>query len=709
MLMFNILSLPNYNKALKTLETQKYKRYTITAALPYANGPKHIGHLAGAYIPADLYARYLRLKKRDVVFVCGSDEHGTAIANQAMKEHTTPQAIIDKYHALIKDCFDKLNISFDIYHRTSSQLHHETAQEFFTDLNSKGDFVEKVSEQYFDEEANAFLADRYIIGTCPNCGNDHAYGDQCERCGTSLSPEELINPRSALSGAKPILKPTKHWYLPLNEYEPFLKEWILEGHAKDWKTNVYGQCKSWIDGGLHPRAVTRDLDWGIKVPVTGADGKVLYVWFDAPIGYISATKQWAIDNNKDWTPYWKDKETKLVHFIGKDNIVFHCIVFPVMLKAQGSFILPENVPANEFMNLEGDKMSTSRGWSIEMHEYLADFPDKVDELRYYLTAIAPETSDSEFTWKDYQARVNNELVAILGNFINRVMVLMHKFFDGKVTSPSGDLAFTDDSLNTAVGQIYDELEVSFETYKFRQAQQNVMELARLGNRYLTEQEPWKTFKNDPEAARNALHNCLVLIGHLATCLQPFLPGTSAKIFDMITWPAGTVTFDQEIKFADGHQLNPSSLLFAKIEDDVIQTQIDKLKAKAVSLAAPEVAEEEVETALTPAKENINYDQFAAMDIRVGTIVAAEKVAKTKKLLKLTIDTGIDTRTVVSGIAEHFEAEAIIGKQVSILVNLEPRELKGILSQGMILMAENAQGKLEFVSPASAMPPGSGIR
>lgn len=709
MLMFNILSLPNYNKALKTLETQKYKRYTITAALPYANGPKHIGHLAGAYIPADLYARYLRLKKRDVVFVCGSDEHGTAIANQAMKENTTPQAIIDKYHALIKDCFEKLNISFDIYHRTSSRLHNETAREFFTDLNSKGDFVEKISEQYFDEEANAFLADRYIIGTCPNCGNDHAYGDQCERCGTSLSPEELINPHSALSGAKPILKPTKHWYLPLNEYEPFLKEWILEGHAKDWKTNVYGQCKSWIDGGLHPRAVTRDLDWGIKVPVAGADGKVLYVWFDAPIGYISATKQWALDNNKDWAPYWKDKETKLVHFIGKDNIVFHCIVFPVMLKAQGTFILPENVPANEFMNLEGDKMSTSRGWSIEMHEYLNDFPDKIDELRYYLTAIAPETSDSEFTWKDYQARVNNELVAILGNFINRVMVLMHKFFDGKVSSAAGDLTFTDEGLNTAVAQIYDELEVSFETYKFRQAQQNVMELARLGNRYLTEQEPWKSFKTDPEAARTALHNCLVLIGHLATCLQPFLPGTSAKIFDMLNWPAGTVSFDEEIKFANGHQLNPASLLFAKIEDDVIQTQIDKLQAKANSLSAPAIAEEAVETALTPAKENISYDQFAAMDIRVGTIVAAEKVAKTKKLLKLTIDTGIDTRTVVSGIAEHFEAEAIIGKQVSILVNLEPRELKGILSQGMILMAENAEGKLEFVSPASAMPPGSGIR
>ncbi|NCD69516.1 methionine--tRNA ligase [Mucilaginibacter agri] len=690
------------------METQKYKRYTITAALPYANGPKHIGHLAGAYIPADLYARYLRLKKRDVVFVCGSDEHGTAIANQAMKEGTTPRAIIDKYHALIKDCFEKLNISFDIYHRTSEPLHHETAQELFTDLNNQGSFVEKVSDQYFDEEANSFLADRYIIGTCPNCGNDHAYGDQCERCGTSLSPEELINPHSALSGAKPVLKPTKHWYLPLNEYEPWLKEWILEGHAKDWKTNVYGQCKSWIDGGLHPRAVTRDLDWGIKVPVAGADGKVLYVWFDAPIGYISATKQWAIDKGKDWELYWKDKETKLVHFIGKDNIVFHCIVFPVMLKAQGSFILPENVPANEFMNLEGDKMSTSRGWSIEMHEYLADFPDKIDELRYYLTAIAPETSDSEFTWKDYQARVNNELVAILGNFVNRVMVLMHKFFDGKITAPAGEVDFTDETLNKTVGELYDELESSFENYKFRQAQQTAMEMARLGNRYLTEKEPWKTFKVDAEDARNTLHNCLVLIGHMATALQPFLPNTSAKIFEMLNQPAGEVTFDQELKFKDGHQLNPASLLFVKIEDDVIQAQIDKLQAKADSLTMAAV-EEPVEQAVLPTKENINYDQFAAMDIRVGTILTAEKVAKTKKLMKLTIDTGIDKRTVVSGIAEHFEPEAIIGKQVSILVNLEPRELKGILSQGMILMAENAEGKLDFVAPVNAMGEGSVIR
>jgi methionyl-tRNA synthetase len=687
------------------LEAQKYKRYTITAALPYANGPKHIGHLAGAYIPADLYARYLRLKRKDVVFVCGSDEHGTAIANQAMKEGTTPRAIIDKYHELIKYCFDKLNISFDIYHRTSEPIHHETAQDFFNNLNDKGCFEEQESEQYYDEQAGAFLADRYIIGTCPVCANDNAYGDQCEKCGSSLSPDELIDPRSTLSGDKPVKRMTKHWYLPLDKYENWLGEWILKGHAKDWKTNVYGQCKSWIDGGLHPRAVTRDLDWGIKVPVEGADGKVLYVWFDAPIGYISATKQWAIDNGKDWKPYWQDKETKLVHFIGKDNIVFHCIVFPAMLKAHGEFILPDNVPANEFMNLEGDKMSTSRGWSIEMHEYLETFPDKVDELRYYLTAIAPETSDSEFTWKDYQARVNNELVAILGNLVNRVMILMHKFFDGKVTSDAAQITLTDATLNTELGRLYDELEQSFESYKFRQAQQNVMEIARLGNRYLTEQEPWKSFKTNPEAAREALHNCLILMGHIAACLQPFLPGTAKKILGMLNWPADTIYMDEEITIANGHQLNTASLLFEKLEDEVIEQQIQKLISKKQAL---ETVIEET-TPVVPAKENVVYDQFAAMDIRTGTILTAEKVAKTKKLLKLTIDTGLDQRTVVSGIAEYFEPEAIIGQQVSILVNLEPREIKGILSQGMILMAENAEGTLSFVAPVAAMHNGSVVR
>jgi len=688
------------------LETQNYKRYTITAALPYANGPKHIGHLAGAYIPADLYARYLRLQKRDVVFVCGSDEHGTAIANQAMKEHTTPRAIIDKYHALIKTCFEQIGISFDIYHRTSDPLHHQTAQDFFTNLNDKGIFVERESEQYYDEHAQAFLADRYIVGTCPNCGNENAYGDQCEKCGTSLSPEELINPRSTLSGNKPILKPTKHWYLPLDKYEDWLKEWILKGHASDWRTTVYGQCKSWIDGGLHPRAVTRDLDWGIKVPVRGADGKVLYVWFDAPIGYISATKQWGIDNNKDWKPYWQDKETKLVHFIGKDNIVFHCIVFPVMLHAHGEFIVPDNVPANEFMNLEGDKMSTSRGWSIEMDEYLTDLPNKIDELRYYLTAIAPETSDSEFTWKGYQASVNNELVAILGNFVNRVMILMHKNFGGKIEASTETISFTDDNLNNEVGQLYDELQANFEGYKFRQAQQTMMKIARLGNQYLTEKEPWITVKTDPNAAKDALHNGLILMGHLATCLQPFLPGTAKKILHMLNWPKDTIAFDEEMVFANGHQLNDSSLLFEKIEDDLIERQIQKLVAKKEAIEGPA---RPVEQVVIPAKQNISFEQFAAMDVRIGTILTAEKVAKTKKLLKLTIDTGIDQRTVVSGIAEHYEPEGIIGQQVSILVNLEPREIKGILSQGMILMSENAEGKLSFVSPINWMPNGSVVR
>ncbi|WP_342646603.1 methionine--tRNA ligase [Mucilaginibacter sp. CSA2-8R] len=688
------------------MEAQKYKRYTITAALPYANGPKHIGHLAGAYIPADLYVRYLRLKRRDVVFVCGSDEHGTAIANQAMKEGTTPRAIIDKYHELIKYCFNKLNISFNIYHRTSEPLHHETAQEFFKILNDKGDFEERESEQYFDEQAGVFLADRYIVGTCPVCSNDNAYGDQCEKCGSSLSPEELIDPRSTLSGNKPVLKPTKHWYLPLNKYESWLREWILEGHAADWKTNVYGQCKSWIDGGLHPRAVTRDLDWGIKVPVEGADGKVLYVWFDAPIGYISATKQWALDNGQDWKSYWQDQETKLVHFIGKDNIVFHCIVFPAMLKAHGEFILPENVPANEFMNLEGDKMSTSRGWSIEMHEYLEDFPNRVDELRYYLTAIAPETSDSEFTWKDYQARVNNELVAILGNLVNRVMILMHKFFEGKIETTGAAITLTDANLKAELDRLYDELEQSFESYKFRQAQQTAMEIARLGNRYLTEQEPWKTIKTNPEGAREALHNCLVLMGHIATCIQPFMPGTAQKILNMLNWSGDTVYFDEELVFENGHQLNAASLLFEKLEDEVIERQVQKLIAKKAAL---ETAVEEAAPNLVPAKSNISYEQFAAMDIRTGTILTAEKVAKTKKLLKLTIDTGLDQRTVVSGIAEYFEPETVIGKQVSILVNLEPREIKGILSQGMILMAENAEGKLTFVSPGEGMHNGSVVR
>lgn len=679
----------------------KFKRYTVTAALPYANGPKHIGHLAGAYIPADLYARYLRLSGKDVVFVCGSDEHGTAIPNQAIKEGSTPQAIIDKYHFLNKESFEKLGISFDIFHRTSAPIHHETAQDFFRVLDKKEVFTIETSEQYFDDKAQTFLADRYIIGTCPKCGFDGAYGDQCEKCGSALSPEELIHPTSTLTGNKPVLKSTKHWYLPMDRYENWLKDWILKGHKHDWRASVYGQCKSWIDGGLTARAITRDLDWGIDVPAADAEGKKLYVWFDAPIGYISATKQWAIDHGKDWEPYWKAQDTKLVHFIGKDNIVFHCIIFPIMLHAHGEFILPESVPANEFMNLEGDKMSTSRGWSIEMHEYLHDFPTRVDELRYYLTAIAPETADSEFTWKDYQARINNELVAILGNFVNRVFVLMHKYFDGKMNTPLTTL--TDKHLNTQLGVLYDEIGVSFEAYKFRQAQQLVLDVARLGNKYLTDKEPWKTFGEQPEAAREALHECVILIGHLATLMQPFMPETAQKLFQMLKLKE-TYQFNEAIAFEAGHQLNQPELLFQKVEDEVIERQIEKLNTKKASMETPKQS-----AALAPAKAVVSYDQFSEMDIRVGTIVAAEKVEKTQKLLKLTIDTGIDTRTVVSGIAEHYAPEAIIGQQVSILVNLAPRELKGIVSEGMILMAENAEGALCFVTPSTAMPTGSTIR
>ena len=679
----------------------KFKRYTVTAALPYANGPKHIGHLAGAYIPADLYARYLRLSGKDVVFVCGSDEHGTAIPNQAIKEGSTPQAIIDKYHVLNKESFEKLGISFDIYHRTSAPIHHETAQDFFRVLDKKEVFTMETSEQYFDDKAQTFLADRYIVGTCPKCGFDGAYGDQCEKCGSALSPEELINPTSTLTGNKPVLKSTKHWYLPMDRYENWLKEWILKGHKHDWRASVYGQCKSWIDGGLAARAITRDLDWGIDVPAADAEGKKLYVWFDAPIGYISATKQWALDHGKDWEPYWKAQDTKLVHFIGKDNIVFHCIIFPIMLHAHGEFILPESVPANEFMNLEGDKMSTSRGWSIEMHEYLQDFPTRVDELRYYLTAIAPETADSEFTWKDYQARINNELVAILGNFVNRVFVLMHKYFAGKINTSLTTL--TDKHLHSQLGVLYDEIGASFEAYKFRQAQQLVLDVARLGNKYLTDNEPWKTFGEQPEAAREALHECVLLIGHLATLMQPFMPETAQKLFRMLQLKE-TYQFNEAIAFEAGHQLNQPELLFQKVEDELIERQIEKLNAKKASMESPKQA-----AAVAPAKAVVSYDQFSEMDIRVGTIVAAEKVEKTQKLLKLTIDTGIDTRTVVSGIAEHYAPEAIIGQQVSILVNLAPRELKGIVSEGMILMAENAEGTLCFVTPNSAMPTGSTIR
>lgn len=684
-------------------QLDNFKRYTITSALPYANGPLHIGHLAGAYLPADIFVRFLRLKKKDVVYICGSDEHGAAITIKAKKEGTTPQAIIDKYHAQIKQSFDDFGIGFDIYHRTSSPIHHDLSQEFFLNLYEKGEFVEQYSEQYFDEDFQQFLADRYIIGTCPNCHNDNAYGDQCERCGTSLNPTDLINPISTLSGKPPILKATKHWYLPLDKYQPWLEQWIDKKEG-EWKVNVFGQCKSWLKSGLQPRSMTRDLDWGIDVPLEEAKGKKLYVWMDAPIGYISATKQWAIDKGKDWQLYWKKQanqadNTCLIHFIGKDNIVFHCIIFPSILHAHGEYVLPQNVPANEFLNLEGDKLSTSRNHAVWLHEYLEEFPKKQDELRYVLTSILPETSDSEFTWKDYQARVNNELVAILGNFVNRVMILMHKFYNGKV---EGDIKLTDGYLNDEIGIFYDALDSSLQNYRFRQGLQAVMDIARLGNKYLTDKEPWKTIKTNPDDARDALHNCLFIIGHLATCLQPFLPATAKKIFGMLNLPE-EFTFDEELVFSNGHQLNPAALLFEKVEDEVIDKQIEKLNNKKQAATVVE------ESPVIPAKENINYESFAAMDIRTGTILTAEKVAKTKKLLKLTIDTGIDQRTVVSGIAEYYEPEAIIGQKVSILVNLEPRDIKGITSQGMILMAENTEGKLSFVAPVEDFNNGSVIR
>ncbi|MFD2161687.1 methionine--tRNA ligase [Paradesertivirga mongoliensis] len=684
-------------------ELDKYKRFTVTSALPYANGPLHIGHLAGAYIPADIFVRHMRLKRKDIVYICGSDEHGAAITIKAKKEGITPEQIIDKYHFQIKKSFEEFGIGFDIYHRTSAKIHHELSQEFFLNLYEKGEFIEKESEQYYDEEFDQFLADRYITGTCPNCNNEGAYGDQCEKCGTSLNPLDLINPKSTLSGKAPVLRVTKHWYLPLDKYQPWLEEWLIEGKKNKWKSNVYGQCSSWLKAGLQPRSMTRDLDWGIDVPLEEAKGKKLYVWLDAPIGYISATKQWAEDKGKDWELYWKKQsseadESCLVHFIGKDNIVFHCITFPSILHAHGEYILPQNVPANEFLNLEGDKLSTSRNHAVWLHEYLEEFPGKQDELRYVLTSILPETSDSEFTWKDYQARINNELVAILGNFINRVMILMHKYYEGKV---GGGAELTDPALNEQIGKTYDEVEQSIESYKFRQALSAVMDLARVGNRYLTENEPWKTFKTEPERTRAVLQNSLHIIAHLGTLLQPMLPSSAKKIFSMLNLEHDLLFYDQAISFTDGHQLNQAQLLFEKVEDSVIEQQLEKLRNKAeVNAPAAEVV---------PAKENISFEQFAAMDIRVGTILEAEKVAKTKKLLKLKIDTGIDQRTVVSGIAEYFEPDAIIGKQVSILINLEPREIKGILSQGMILMAENSDGKLSFVAPPEDIANGSVVR
>lgn len=674
----------------------KFKRNLITTALPYANGPVHIGHLAGVYVPADIYVRYLRKKGEDVAFIGGSDEHGVPITIKAQKEGVTPQDIVDRYHKIIKDSFEELGISFDIYSRTSSKTHHELSSAFFKKLYGEGKFIEKTSMQFYDEKAGQFLADRYIVGKCPHCGNERAYGDQCEACGTSLNATDLIDPVSAITGNKPELKETKHWYLPLDQYEGWLKEWILEEH-KEWKPNVYGQCKSWLDNGLQPRAVTRDLDWGVPVPIEGAEGKVLYVWFDAPIGYISATK----DLTPEWEKYWKDPETRMIHFIGKDNIVFHCIIFPAMLKADGSYILPDNVPANEFLNLEGDKISTSRNWAVWLHEYLVEFPGKQDVLRYVLTANAPETKDNDFTWKDFQTRNNSELVAIYGNFINRTLVLTQKYFANRVPE-RGELTDYDKEVLAEIPQIVERVEKSLETFHFRDALKEAMNLARLGNKYLADTEPWKVIKTDEGRVKTILNICLQISANLSTLMEPFMPFSSQKLrefmnIDVIDWG----------KMGDGvipagHELGEAGLLFEKIEDATIQAQIDKLLAtkKANEMASVKAA---------PAKENIQYEDFMKMDIRVGTIIAAEKVAKTKKLMKLTVDTGIDERTIVSGIAEHYTPEEVIGRQVSVLVNLEPKPLKGIVSQGMILMAENADGTLSFVSPDKEVKPGSEVR
>ncbi len=667
---------------------KEYKRYLVTSALPYANGPVHIGHLAGVYIPSDIYTRYLRLRGRDVVSVCGSDEHGVPITIKARKEGVTPQQIVDRYHEIIKRSFEGLGVSFDIYSRTSSPTHRVTASEFFRKLYDEGKFVERTSEQYYDEEAQTFLADRYIVGTCPKCGNDRAYGDQCEKCGSTLSPDELIEPRSAVSGSVPVKRETKHWYLPLNDYEKFLTEWILEGH-KEWKSNVYGQCKSWIDGGLLPRAVSRDLDWGIPVPVEGAEGKVLYVWFDAPIGYISATK----DLTPDWEKYWKSEDTKMVHFIGKDNIVFQCIVFPSMLKAHGDYILPENVPANEFLNLEGDKISTSRNWAIWLHEYLEEFPGKEDVLRYALCANAPETKDNDFTWKDFQARNNNELVAVLGNFVNRALVLTKQYYDGEVPA-CGELTDYDRETIAEVAAIKGQLEQNLENYHFREALKDAMNMARIGNKYLADTEPWKVVKTDPERVKTILNIALQITANTAIAIEPFMPFSAEKLLGMLACEKFSWERMGAMDLVEaGHRIGEPSLLFEKIEDDVIQAQLDKLAAIKAANQAAEAAQN-----IEGQKDEVSFDDFQRMDIRVSTILEAEKVAKTKKLLKLTVDTGIDKRTIVSGIAEHFTPEELVGRQVLVLVNLAPRELKGILSSGMILMAEDASGKLRLLSP-----------
>ncbi len=673
--------------------SQDPKRYTLTAALPYTNGPIHIGHLAGVYVPADIYARYLRLLGKDVAFVCGSDEHGVPITIKAKKEGVSPQDIVDKYNGIIKKSFEDFGISFDNYSRTTSKNHHETASEFFISLDNKGEFIEKVEQQLYDAEAKQFLADRFVIGTCPKCGNEESYGDQCEKCGTSHNATDLINPKSAITGAVPTLKETKHWFLPLDKHEAFLKQWILEDHKTDWKSNVYGQCKSWIDDGLRPRAVTRDLDWGIPVPVEGGEGKVLYVWFDAPIGYISATKEWAAKEGKDWEPYWKDKDTKLVHFIGKDNIVFHCIIFPAMLKAEGSYILPDNVPANEFLNLEGNKLSTSKNWAVWLHEYLEDFPDRQDALRYTLTATAPETKDNDFTWKDFQAR-NKELADNYGNFINRVLVLTNKYYNGIVPVPA---EYTDADIDVLdeLKKFPSDISFSIERYRFREANFKMMNLARLGNKYLAEQEPWKTIKVDEERTKTIMYVALQIATALATLSEPFIPFAAKTLQDLLQQPETKWNdiADKTNLLPSGHKIKEGKapILFPQIDDEAIQKQLDRLENI-------KLENEKANKVVEPQKEVATFEDFSKLDLRTGTIVEAEKMPKTKKLLVLKVDTGIDTRTIVSGIAESFKPENIIGKKVTVLVNLAPRKLRGVESEGMILMTENSDGKLVFVNP-----------
>ena len=683
---------------------QNPKRYTITAALPYTNGPIHIGHLAGVYVPSDIYSRYLRLQGKDVAFVCGSDEHGVAISMKARKEGITPQEVIDKYDGIIRKSFADFGISFDNYSRTSAKIHHETASAFFKKLYEDGKFIEEITEQLYDAKAEQFLADRFVMGTCPKCANEEAYGDQCERCGSTLNATDLINPKSTITGETPVLKSTRHWFLPLDQYSDFLNDWILVGHKNDWKPNVYGQVKSWIDGGLEPRAVTRDLDWGIDVPVAGAEGKKLYVWFDAPIGYISSTKEWAAREGKDWEPYWKSDDTKLVHFIGKDNIVFHCVIFPAMLKAEGSYILPDNVPANEFLNLEGNKLSTSKNWAVWLHEYLEDFPGQQDVLRYALTANAPETKDNDFTWKDFQARNNNELAAIFGNFINRVVVLTHKYYDGIVPQPN---EFLEVDL-----QIFDELNAypkvissSIERYRFREALGELMNVARLGNKYLADEEPWKTMKTDPERVQTQMYVALQIASALSVLCEPFLPFTTGKLDLILNQKPHAKSWNDVAESSDlisvGHKIGQGEILFSQIEDEQIQKQINKLEAT-------KTANEAENKTMTPQKELVQFDDFAKIDLRVGTILEAEKMPKSNKLLVLKVDTGIDVRTIVSGIAESFTPEEIVGKRVTVLVNLTPRNLRGVESQGMILMTNDGNGKLVFINPDAAVGNGETI-